>query len=272
MPYLSERDSISPLIILEDNTSQYVIILISIIMISLFICWIIYTITKGTSTNVYFGTCPVGECPTNLATGEKRCSTNLNDSLIYNQSTEVCNPRYSCNDARTKYALQMDGSTNSDGKCEDGIFCRCTNTQYCPSYATTIFTMTNGSSYLGSDYIIRQEPVLNSDNYGIDSIVVNNTNTEFCKINTTSLNLLTPNTCTISSVPTLAEVTSCVNNNFCTVGVPAYVVPDASKFNPKTDFNYYPLTCVLGTSCSGNSLPVFDERNGKVTCVSYTTT
>jgi len=267
---LSERDFVRPILVLESNISKYVIILISIALIV--ICWsfFIYNATKGVKSAVNFGICQAGQCATNLVTGEKRCDIDINNELLYNQATEVCNSQYYCDNALTPYALQSDGSTNVNGVCEKDVACRCVDTQSCPIYSTTLFQMKNGSAYTGTSYNITQTPVIDGGNYGTVSSKLSNNNTQFCKINASTLNSLTPNTCDFTGVPTLKEVYGCISNNFCTVGVPAYIVSgkSISDFNSDLDYNYYPLTCVLGSQCPANMLPVWNLQTGSITCVS----
>ena len=90
--------------------------------------------------------CEIGQCATNITTGIKRCPP-AGETITLNLGNEVCNGQFTCNNPATPYALQSDGSTNFQGNCEQGVSCPCLNHQSCPSYISSVFSVSTGNPY-----------------------------------------------------------------------------------------------------------------------------
>lgn len=262
-----------PIVVPEDKTSQYTILAVVIIVILLFWIWMTHTVASTVSTSELYGQCAVGQCPTNIYNGERRCSGDPTEIMLYDPAFEVCNSPYTCENSRTPYALQSDGSTNLNGVCETGNVCRCLTSQQCPSYSMVLFGMQNGSAYLtgttGSRYTIGQTPANNPSSVGVEPVSYTNGNTQFCRINAYDTNRLTPGACNFTSIPTAQDMLDCTNRNPCITGALSYVTnADPSKFVASRDINYYPLSCVPGVPCAQGLYPVWDPKVGQIACVS----
>src|SRR5437016_1513278 len=120
--------------------------LIAFVLVVVFWCWLIYAISASLAEGVYFtgsilNTCPIGECPTDLVTGEKKCPPpGSNTRYAYDPTVQVCQPAGFCADGY--FAVQNDGSTDIRGYCpytEAGTrqSCRCLRHSYCASYIKT---------------------------------------------------------------------------------------------------------------------------------------
>jgi hypothetical protein len=190
--------------------------------------------------------CPVGYCPTNIQTGEKRCPTNASLQILYNPATEVCNPQYSCNATATPYAIQFDGSVDLAGQCEPGVECRCTNTLYAPSYVQSLFNVQNGSILTTNPdninkYYLSQTPAQTNGQGILNPITYNDPINQFYEITSGFLPQIYPNPCesiinnfiTPSNPDVDLDVTNtlaCVNTNPCLQGKMAYLMAYNSNF------------------------------------------
>ncbi len=85
--------------------------------------------------------CAIGECPTNIQTGVKRCSST--QSLSYDPATEVCNSADRCDNPITSYAVLPTGGTDDRGVCATEE-CRCSTTAACPSWISAAFKLDDG--------------------------------------------------------------------------------------------------------------------------------
>jgi hypothetical protein len=267
-----EGRNLPPIVVPEDKTSQYTILAVFIIVILTFLIWATHTMASTISSTELYGQCAVSQCPTNIYNGEKRCSKDPNEVMLYDPKSETCNSRYTCENPRTPYALQSDGSTDRNGVCETGSVCRCLTKQQCPSYSMVLFKMQNGSAYLngtrGDRYTIGQKVVNSPSGIGVESVNYDNGNTEFCRINAYDTNRLAPGACNFTSMPTPDNMLDCTNSNPCITGALSYVTnQDSSKFVAQRDINYYPLACVPGVPCSKGLYPVWDPKVGQIGCV-----
>lgn len=270
-----------PFVLPEDRTSKYVLIGISVILLVFWYTFLIYTAQDdivGRNTVVY-GTCPTGHCPTNVETGEKRCLADMSTVALYDLKTETCNPRYSCSDTRTPFALLTDGSTNVNGFCDENVACRCIPEQRCPIYTMALFSMTGGSEYVSNSadskvgYSLVQVGSVMQDGVGSESISLKNPNTEFCAIGVSSLNRIAPNACDFVGVPSFKTTSDCIATNPCITGTIAYVTKDSKVIeNIEKEYINNVIACVPGEKCSAGNYPLWDAKKGKIECVAYPVT
>jgi len=234
--------------------------------------------------------CPAGECPTNIATGEKRCPSNPLTPMLFNPTYEVCNPVSLCTDTRTPYAVRFDQSTNAEGICDfDG--CRCVNYLSTPSFTQVLFQVKGGDIYTSNPQLLNKWYFVQSPNTSLGqgnniSMRYNDPNTEFYTISPSLLSYVTPKLCQdiYEKGPEVlpADTVECINRNPCQVGKMAYILGYNQLF---TSFDYYkdanitPIGCVPAIvdnpidefnnslSCFPGYAPVFNYINGKVICI-----
>jgi hypothetical protein len=185
--------------------SDYLLPLISFVLITLFWMWLIYAFFADKAQN--FGSegtalkpCLLGQCVTDKVTGEKKCPPNPSIAYAYDPSIQDCQDVYFCA-GENGYASQSDGSTNPTGYCQldptkdpsDFIRlpCRCLNDAYCADYILNYFSIASGSPYIdmqGQTFTLIQEnnPYYNSKNIPTDyvdlGLRVANPQTSFCTV------------------------------------------------------------------------------------------
>lgn len=185
--------------------SDYLLPLISFVLITLFWMWLIYSFFADKAQN--FGSegialkpCLLGQCVTDKVTGEKKCPKNPSIAYAYDPSIQDCQDVYFCQGANG-YASQSDGSTNPTGYCQldptkdqsDFIRlpCRCLPNAYCADYILNYFSIANGSPYIdmqGQSFTLIQEnnPYYNSINIPTDYVDLGlkmiSPQTSFCTI------------------------------------------------------------------------------------------
>lgn len=273
--------------IIGNDYIDYVII--AIILIFFLLVWIIilFYIKKGITNDSVYLQCIPGECATNIYTGEKLCPENTTDMILIDPSYQVCNSRYTCNNPITPFALNTDGSTNSNGVCENGQICRCLRTASCASDNLVLFNMINGTVYQGnpnaSRAIFQQIPV--SAQGENNTITFSDPNTQFCAMKAYHLNRIAPGGCTFADPNnvTLLELQKCMNDNPCMVGQIAFYPenPDNFILNNQTYNAIYniPVACVpqitnttghISNPCKDTEIdttvPVYDKRSGRIFC------
>ncbi len=278
-----------PILMNGEIISPYIIALIILIIFVIFWCWVAFTVTTEPPTGQLLIECTAGQCGTNIYNGEKRCPQNPEDIVLIDPSYEVCNSKYVCDNNKTPFALQSDGSTNSSGICEPDNICRCLSYATCSTQTTVLFQVVEGSLFSTdstSRFAFQQIPI-NTD-FGVGNVTYE-TNNSFCSIKTNYLNRLSPGSCTFSdsdynnSNGTVYVATSCVNTNPCVRGVMAFNTSTPSNFEINgvglTEVRNTPVTCVNtfiscdtnGTMCPDNKCPegqvaYFDDRWGLVRC------
>lgn len=226
-------------------------------------------------TLTVYEACALGDCPTNVYTGEKRCPQNPSIQLLYNPITEVCNPQYSCSDVATPYAILFDGSTDFGGQCDADYTCRCVSTLTTPNYIQSLFTVANGNilennpQNYNSWYLTQTASSVSGQGVNIP-IKFDDPNNNFYQISYSLLTYITPSECdkiindytsttTGSGVPILPgeelPITvglACINSNPCIQGALAYTQPysfnssqsNYTQFDLNTDNKNVPLSCV----------------------------
>lgn len=260
------------------QTAQVVLVAVTLLFLFGFWIWVMYGFNVNTPANVVYLTCPKGLCPTNIYNGEKRCSQDESLSLIYDPAYETCNSRTTCESPLTPYALLPDGSTNELGACATGETCRCVSHPQCSIQTMTIFSLTNGSTYLqdptSSRGVYQQIPLSFQGDVGSPFTYLN-PNTQFCAIKAYHLNRIAPGACTFANptAPTTQEIRTCLSLNPCMVGVLAFTPLDASTFTlTATDTRAIytvPVACVTGQRgplCGPTSVPVWDQSRAQLIC------
>jgi len=280
----------APIILNGEIISPYIIVLIFLIVFLLFWCWIASIVAIEPPTGELLIACPAGQCATNVYNGEKRCPQNDTDVVLSDPAFEVCNSKYVCENKRTPFAVQSDGSTNNRGICEPNNICRCLTYATCGTQSTVLFSVINGSLYAtdASSRFSFEQTALQTD-FGTSNISYENSNTNFCSIKASSLNRLSPGACNFSDSDfnntngTVYVATECINSNPCVRGVMAFNSSNPSNLEVNgiglNEVRNIPVTCVntyiscddVGTPCPDNVCPVeyvpyWDQRFLLVKC------
>jgi len=314
--YTVEKEYIVP----KDKFTEYLVLSISIFLF--IIAWIIIlyfaqgyketnrsnTSTKSNSqsgdsgklntsfgnlqANPFYETCPAGECPTNIATGEKRCPVNPLQQMLFDPSYEVCNPVSACTNPRTPYAVLFDQSTDFEGVCNFSG-CRCVNYAASPSFTQVIFQVQGGDLYASNPQLLDKWYLIQIPNTAVGQgnnvgMRYADPNTQFATIAPSVLSKLSPQTTVCQNIYALGpEVTSidtinCVNSNPCQNGKMAYILGYNqlfTSFDPIENANTTPLGCVPAIldnpidemenslDCFPGYAPVFNYMNGKIYCM-----
>lgn len=282
----------------ENNISDPIIQIIVIIIFILFFGWMLYllissgfkssytpTSASGTGSVVLdngtsFIQCSPGQCVTNIFTGAKTCPTE--DIAIYaNPTQEVCNPRHSCTNPLTPFALLSDGSTNFYGICEPGVECSCLRIPQCAQYILSVFTTSNGNPYQnfnGQRITFPQESTYVNNISGLPTTnppIQYNTSTTFCAAPLSWLPLSNPgcNFTTGSSI-SYDELLICMGlpnqcngslGNPCLQGTLAFITDNPDTFT-QSDINTTQLACVRGEPCPCGFVSLFDTNYGAIVC------
>jgi hypothetical protein len=226
-------------------------------------------------TLTVYEACDIGDCPTNVYTGEKRCPQNPSIQLLYNPITEVCNPQYSCTDPSTPYAILFDGSTDFGGNCDADFICRCTSTLTTPNYIQSLFTVTNGSilennpQLYNTWYLTQTSSQVSGQGVNIP-ITYSDPSNNFYQLSYSLLTYITPSACDQIIENYIVKTTGsgsqvlpgdelpvnigleCINSNPCIQGAFAYTQPysfntsqsNYTQFDVFNDFDIIPLSCV----------------------------
>jgi hypothetical protein len=234
--------------------------------------------------------CKPNFCPTNIQTGEKRCSEFISEQVPYDPIYEVCNPRNSCTNAATPNAIQFDLSTDPLGIC-DTPGCRCVNYLQTPSYTQVLFNVSGGSIYTSNPQLLNswyfnQIPTTAIGQGNNVPIQYKGANDQFFNIAPSLLSRLSPNICSdlFRDGPLMgtAETLDCVNRNPCLNGKMAYLqgynefISNFDYYNDPTRKN---LACVPAivenppnpdklNECLITQAPVFNYITGRIFCVS----
>jgi hypothetical protein len=285
----------------KSNTPDQLILAIALFLIIGIWSIILYFSTKNSKfvsdANVKaYEICPLGSCPTDRFTGQKRCPKNPNQPIQYNPILEVCNPINACTNQNTPYAVQTDGSVNVAGTC-DKESCRCVNFIQSPSYTQVIFNMTNGNLYssisadLQGRVVFTQTPTIYVGEGNNVSQNYTDYTTQFYEISPSLLGYLNPNPCSVEY--SIGEVgidtqTNCINLNPCLSGRLAYVPENSSAYQSfdVENLKNTPLACVPNSvsnppdpikypnSCQTDIFspdpyyyaPIFNSSSGRITC------
>lgn len=276
MPSLHDRDYPRPIVIEEDKSVSWILVIISIIIITIFLIWIIFIVRSNpppVKTVVY---CPLGQCATNIATGVKDCPCEINDVKSIDPKTQVCNPPTTCHNSATPYALQSDGSTNNDGICEANVQCQCLQTPQCGYHITAIFDTKNGDANQGLNsqrVVFVQKSISTDSNGNIRSnppLQLASPTTQFCSIPEKWLDRVWPPVTNNASSPVTNNASS--NNNSirslgpCILGTMAYLPNNPDNFDVSR-LDSTPLGCVQGVSCPPGQVAFWNNNTYRVECL-----
>jgi hypothetical protein len=218
----------------------------------LLLCVIFLFVLILASPNNDATSCPVGECPTNTLTGNKRC----NDSQL--RPLDVCNPQFACTSPATPYALRGDGGINSDGICDDNIPCPCVATTRCPRYIASIFNATTPSNDTNLSFTQNSVP--------------GPITSSFCSLSPDSL-VLGP--CNYFEDMTYDNLVQCASldagcdanllSRPCNEGTLALITPNPDGVTSSNYLNYT-VGCLYTEKCPCNQLPIYDTRSNTRIC------
>ena len=246
------------------------LIVISMIMIIFFLIYILYLVFTGSESDTI---CPVGNCPTNIFTGIKDCSTRS-----FDPSYQVCNPADSCTSTVTPYSINSDGSSNLNGLCSKPS-CPCSSQLTCPRYITSMFTTNVPINNVPIEQQRVQFPQINT--YTTSSgqpssqppLAINTPGSTFCTVNSNWLPRATPGCPTSSSDMSFEDIQQCMIApvegvyNPCLQGVLSLIVdnPDKVTQNNMKDFLY---GCTVGTVCNcQDCISVYSTLTNSQQCI-----
>jgi hypothetical protein len=212
--------------------------------------------------------CDNNQCATNIKNGIRRCPEN-GEKMAINPDIEVCNTQFICDNQVTPYALISDGSTNSDGICEEGVNCPCVNYLSCPNYISSMFT----SLITPSTYT--QTSINNFPQIPVTKIT--NPQSQFCTVPFSWLTISNPgcnfvNTFDYSNEDVLTcmnLINSCVlsePSNPCLYGTLAFIVDNETIVNQNTIPNLL-LGCVKSNPvCDCDEYSIYNTDSGEIMC------
>jgi hypothetical protein len=273
-------DQPSRYIINEDRTPKIILVAVTILIISIVLIIIVYLSISSPVTNLgsLVEKCNIGECATNIFTGEKRCS-NVNPDegnlVLYAAEYEVCNREFSCNNSLTPYALRSNGSVDINGLCEKNTQCRCLQNPQCPAFIMTTFNTNNGDPFMALDgqriSFYQNNRYKNAQGNPSQNLPLGYVNpaTTFCTIPIDWLNRTVPG-CNFVGEMTPDAVRICMNTGTpCLQGNLAYIPLDVNKFTEANQINT-PVGCTIGNKCSNiNEIAIYDVSSGMNICKSF---
>lgn len=269
MPSINDRDGLRPIQVKGDQTSSWVIIIISILLLLLFWAFIIFIIRRAPTPIQTVLQCAPGQCVTDVLTGVKTCPADNTDIVTIDPTTQVCNSPFTCENTRTPYALQSDGSTNADGVCQPNVECNCVTKPQCGYYVTSIFNVQNGNAFQAIEpqrIVFEQSTTsLSSSNNFVSQppYPLTSSTTQFCAIPNDWLTRTWPSVLVPNYDPTQPINTQLGS---CLAGVIAYVPENPNTFIC-SDLPTTPLSCVQGELCSPGTTPVWNSLTYELNCL-----
>lgn len=246
----------------NSRDNDYTLYILTAILILFFWCLFLWHY-RSVSTTV-LEECPPGECPTNIKTGQKRCAE-PHTVLLRDLETEVCNPRNACTSSFTPYALNTDGSFNSDGVCENGSTCRCTSQISCPFFAETLFTRSSPTpNLLDANYYYAQS-LIGSPQTGTTPTTFTDPFRQSCYITLPETARLNPALCVSFSTP--KDIVACVQSNPCLSGRLTFVPERGSSSFDVKNMVSTSMACIASEACASNQVPVLDWKSGQTYCL-----
>ena len=243
--------------------------------------------------NPVYQSCPPGECPTNIANGEKRCPINSLQEILYDPTYEVCNPVDACTNSQTPYAELFDESTSLEGICNYPM-CRCLNYATTPAYTQVLFEVQGGDLYTSNPqlldkWFLNQLPNTAIGQGNVIGMRYSDPTTQFFTIAPSVLSKLANSTPICKELfqggPEIDsfDMLKCVNSNPCQLGKMAYIMgynQFVTNFDPIGEATTVPLACVPASldnpkndtdgslECpNDNFAPVFNYITGKIYCI-----
>lgn len=274
--------------------SDFILPLISFVLIVIVWMWIIYALVAGVADNLSttgdaVPRCAIGDCPTDKVTGEKKCPEKLSEQYAYDPTYQNCQPAQYCV-APNGYAVLSDGSTDPRGYCgfvpgsdTQREKCRCLPNAYCAQYISAYFMTIAGNAYVDTEgqnntYTQVTNPAYNNSTVSNSNqtlgMQLGNPATSFCTIPINWIYSTIPgcsyipnlSTIGIPSTPETENAISCLQSNPCNAGVLSFITNDSSSFTAN-DIPKTPLACVYGKLCTGGrQISIFDTRLGANVC------
>lgn len=253
---------------LTDDTLIFLCFMILFILMCLAMAGATLEVVPTTTT---FFVCAPGQCAVNLNTGSKRCPQDEEDSLTVDPATEVCSYKYLCDNPVAPYAVNYDGSVAWDGRCPQGVACRCLTKPQCAVDQLVVFNT--------QDKTFTQYGISHQGYAGSQVLEYNDWN-QFCAIKANHLNRLGNSACSWkeTEIPSVSEVQTCLASNPCSVGSMAFYPsnPEAFEMNDQT-ITTIPVACVptvletpsipLRGPCSSDTTPMWNNLRGVIECV-----
>ena len=261
MPSILDKDGPRKIIVPPDPVPAYLLGFISIILILAFLLWLLFVIKNGAEEDVAL-TCAPGQCVTNIFNGIKTCPDQENQSLVLDPETEVCNSPFVCENPRTPFAVQLDGSTRLS-LCEKNVKCRCLQKPQCSTFTTSTFSIDLGNPFQSPEqqkFSLLQKT--DFENLAMNIIPeppfsLESETRDFCQIPREWLPFVWP-----SVVDEDGDLTSCLKGSM------AFFPEDPENFNTTEDvLNETLLSCVIGGQCPKGKIPFFDTRVNKLRCI-----
>lgn len=272
-PNIEVSEYKNPELTRDDPTPTNVLVLISAILVILFLLWMAYLMV--TSYPEVIGeqplACAPGQCATNIYNGEKTC-LGPNDIVYANPSYQVCNSPTLCDNGSTPFALQNDGSTNTNGVCPSGVNCRCLTHQQCSDYIVANFNTINGNAFTsltGTRTAFVQSNVTvapNGTRSNIPPLSFNSNNTTFCTVPLDFIPRSSPGCAYLTEINS-SNYIGCFNNSqpACITGTLAFIPENANDLT-LNQIQSTPVGCVRGVQCTGQNVAVWDNQLGATVC------
>ncbi len=261
MPSILDRERLRKIVVPPDPVPGYLLGFISIILILAFVLWLLFVIKNGAEEDVSL-TCAPGQCITNLFNGIKTCPDQENQSLVLDPETEVCNSPFVCENPRTPFAVQSDGSTKLS-LCEKNVKCRCLQKAQCANFVTATFSTDLGNPFQAPDqqkFSLQQ--VIEFEDFAMNIIPeppfsLESETRDFCQIPREWLPYIWP-----SVVDEDGDLSTCLKGSI------AFVPEDPASFNTTEEvLNETLLSCVVGSPCPKGKIPFFDTTVNRLRCI-----
>lgn len=274
--------------------SDFILPLISFVIIVIVWMWIIYALVAGVADSLgsqgnAIPLCDTGDCPTDKVTGEKKCPENFSERYAWDPTYQNCQPEQYCV-APNGYAVLSDGSTDSRGYCgyvpgsnTQRQKCRCLPNPYCAQYISNYFTTVAGNAYVDTEgenntYAQNPNPAYNNGTVQNSNqtlgMKLSNPASSFCTIPINWIYSTVPgcsyvynrSTPGFDSTSEVENTIACLQNNPCNAGVLSFLTDDSASFT-SNDIGKIPVACVYGKLCNkGRQISIFDTRFGENVC------
>lgn len=256
-------------------------IIISLFLLLSFFIYILFVIINGTIKKDAVVKCPIGTCPTDITTGEKKC-----DTLEYIPGLQTCNPIGSCDIGN---AISSDASSflttcDNDPVTGEVSTCRCLPEYTCPNYVTSIFKTFDGSAYSTSDLgrTSFYQELYDDGKYSAVGLNFCGVPVDFLFRSSPGCDYIPQQTDRATPEENIkSRIILCMRDNPCIEGYAAFVTDDFENFDSNS-LERLGVSCVseqplissgnvqgpiLKLPCDIDSVPVYDSIYGFTSCV-----